>query len=184
MTLVEGDPKASFSIAALPRCRGERYPFPGIAPLYPYTTMLSVKQGGIKYHFLSLWNDSTWDWNPVSQTLLDLDRESKKTVEHESDNYSNYIWCSWYSHQRIGTRTGGQINKIRISVEDRQSRIAWHIVNKFRGRKGTSRTKLKAASQEERFQKWKEHFKNLLGNTQKSMIKLIKKLLMANKTLI
>ena len=24
--------------------------------------MLSVKQGGIKYHFLSLWYDSTWDW--------------------------------------------------------------------------------------------------------------------------
>ena len=24
--------------------------------------MLSVKQGGIKYHFLSLWYDSTWEW--------------------------------------------------------------------------------------------------------------------------
>ena len=24
--------------------------------------MLSVKQGGIKYHFLSLWCDSIWDW--------------------------------------------------------------------------------------------------------------------------
>ena len=29
--------------------------------------MLSVKQGGIKYHFLSLWNDLTWDWISVSQ---------------------------------------------------------------------------------------------------------------------
>ena len=32
--------------------------------------MLSVKQNSIKYHFLSLWYDSTWDWTPVSRTLL------------------------------------------------------------------------------------------------------------------
>ena len=31
--------------------------------------MLSVKQGGIKYHFLSLWYDSTGDWTPVSKTI-------------------------------------------------------------------------------------------------------------------
>ena len=31
--------------------------------------MLSVKPGGIKYHFLSLWYDSTWDWTPVSRTI-------------------------------------------------------------------------------------------------------------------
>ena len=31
--------------------------------------MLSVKQGGIKYYFLSRWYDSTWDWTPVSRTL-------------------------------------------------------------------------------------------------------------------
>ena len=59
-TLVEGDPKANFSIATTPKWRGERYLFPWIAPLYldPYLIMLSVKQGSIKYHFLSLWYDS------------------------------------------------------------------------------------------------------------------------------
>ena len=31
--------------------------------------MLSVKQGAIKYHFLSLWHDTTGDWTPVSQTI-------------------------------------------------------------------------------------------------------------------
>ena len=31
--------------------------------------MLSVKQVGIKYHFLSLWYDSTWDWNQVSRAI-------------------------------------------------------------------------------------------------------------------
>ena len=33
-TVVEGDQKASFSIAITPRCRGGRYPFPWIVPLY------------------------------------------------------------------------------------------------------------------------------------------------------
>ena len=31
--------------------------------------MLSVEQGGIKYHFLSLWYNSTWDWTPVSRVI-------------------------------------------------------------------------------------------------------------------
>ena len=55
-TIVEGNPKAPFSIATTPRCRGGRYSFPGLLyfTLDPYLIMLSVKQGGIKYHFLSL----------------------------------------------------------------------------------------------------------------------------------
>ena len=31
--------------------------------------MLSIKQRGIKYHFFSLWYDSTWDSTPVSQAI-------------------------------------------------------------------------------------------------------------------
>ena len=34
-TFVEGDPKAPFLIATTPRCRGGRYLFPRITPLYP-----------------------------------------------------------------------------------------------------------------------------------------------------
>ena len=37
-------------------------------------------------------------------------RELKKTEEHESDDYTNRNWCSWYCHQRIGTRTVRQGN--------------------------------------------------------------------------
>ena len=33
-TKVEGDSKAPFSIATTPRCRGGRYSFPWIGPLY------------------------------------------------------------------------------------------------------------------------------------------------------
>ena len=51
--VVEGDQKAPFSIATTLRCRGGRYSFPSIAPLHldTYLILLSVKQGGIKYHF-------------------------------------------------------------------------------------------------------------------------------------
>ena len=70
-TIVEGNPKAPFSIATTPMCRGGRYSFPGLLyfTLDPYLIMLSVKQGGIKYHFLSLWYDSTWDWTQVSRPI-------------------------------------------------------------------------------------------------------------------
>ena len=62
LALVKGEPKAPFSVATTPRCRGGHYSFPWIAPLYPNLIILSAKQGGVKYHFLSLWYDSTWDW--------------------------------------------------------------------------------------------------------------------------
>ena len=35
VTIVEGDPKAPFSIATTPMCREGRNSFPWIAPLYP-----------------------------------------------------------------------------------------------------------------------------------------------------
>ena len=60
-----------------------------------------------------------------------------------------------------------QINKIRDSVEYRQSRIAWQTVNEVSRRKSTPKAKLKATSQEERIQLWKQHFENLHGNPPK-----------------
>ena len=43
--------------------------FPGLLQftLDPYLIMLSVKQGGIMYYFLSLWYNTTWDWTQVFQ---------------------------------------------------------------------------------------------------------------------
>ena len=46
-----------------------------------------------------------WSQNKESEKkvkYLDLARESKKTVGHESDVYTNWNLCSWYSHQRTG----------------------------------------------------------------------------------
>ena len=64
--IVKGDPNAPFSIATTPRCRGGSYSFFGLLyfTLDPYLIMLSVKQGGIKYHFLSLWSPG-----PLANTL-------------------------------------------------------------------------------------------------------------------
>ena len=41
---------------------------------------------------------------------LDLTRELKKSMELESNGYTNCNWCSWYSHQKIGLETGGPRN--------------------------------------------------------------------------
>ena len=59
------------------------------------------------------------------------------------------------------------LQKIRDSVEDRESRIAWQMVNKVSRMKSTAKAKLKATSQEERIQLWKQHFENLLENPPK-----------------
>ena len=58
------NPEAPFPLAAIPRREGGCYPFSWIAPLslVVYLIMLSVKQGGIKYQFFSLWYHWTWDW--------------------------------------------------------------------------------------------------------------------------
>ena len=48
-----------------------RVPLPGLLhfTLDTYLILLSVKQGGIKYHFSSLWYDMTWDWTQISRTI-------------------------------------------------------------------------------------------------------------------
>ena len=64
-TLVAVDSKAPVSIATTLSCR-EGYNFflkIGVLTLDPYLIILSV------YHFLSLWNESTWYWTPVSWTI-------------------------------------------------------------------------------------------------------------------
>ena len=72
-----------------------------------------------------------------------------------------------------------KIHKIRDSVEDRQSRIAWQTINEVSGRKSTAKAKLKAANQQERIKLWKQHFENLQANppniTQEPITRIISK---------
>ena len=60
-----------------------------------------------------------------------------------------------------------QIDKIRDSVENRQSRIAGQTINEVSFY--TTKAKLTAANQQERIKLWKQHFENLLGNPPKVM---------------
>ena len=69
-----------------------------------------------------------------------------------------------------------QIDKIRDSVEDRHSRIAWQTVKVSR-RKSNVKAKLKATSQKERIQLWKQHFENLHGKPPKVTHELITKIM-------
>ena len=70
-TLVEGDPKAPFSIATTPMCWGVRYSVPWIAPLYPWSLPYNAgcKARQHQVSFLSLWYDLNWDWISVSRTI-------------------------------------------------------------------------------------------------------------------
>ena len=69
------------------------------------------------------------------------------------------------------------INKIRDWVEDRQSRIAWQMVNEVSRRKSTTKVKLKATRQEEQIDLWKRYFENLLGKAPKVMHEPIMKII-------
>ena len=65
-TKVQGDLKALFPVATTWRCREENC-FPLTQD--PYLILLSVKQEGIKFHYLSLWYDLIWEWTPASQAI-------------------------------------------------------------------------------------------------------------------
>ena len=54
--------------------------------------MLSAKQGGIKYNFLSLWYDSTWDWTPVSGTIEEHYLSPYNCVQISCMNLVYYRW--------------------------------------------------------------------------------------------
>ena len=73
--------------------------------------MLSVKQGGIKYHFLSLWYDSTWDWTPGSRAF----------GEHyalRSHNYGNIFKMIVLRMQRLTCKMSFETFESSSSVLD------------------------------------------------------------------
>ena len=99
-------------------------------------------------------------------------REKRALVKTASKNYqqnptnTNARELEKAQHQLTGIYlkeqaeyVQNQIDKIRDSVEDRQSRIAWQTINEVSGRKSTAKAKLKAASQQERVKLWEQHFR-------------------------
>ena len=87
-------------------------PFPGLLhfTLETYLIMLRVKQGDIKYHFLSLWYDSTGDWTSSLGMLVNIlliwpilwcnHRVTKNTISSQSlsswETFFEIYLKSWY----------------------------------------------------------------------------------------
>ena len=61
--------------------------------------MLSVKQGGIKYH-LSLWHDATWDWTQVSRATQLQNQCFKNQCESHEWYYIKHKSKSWLARWR------------------------------------------------------------------------------------
>ena len=53
--------------------------------------MLSVKQGGIKYHFLRFWYDSTWDWTPVARAIGEHSTTKPMIIFHGISTFAIYL---------------------------------------------------------------------------------------------
>ena len=53
--------------------------------------MLNVKQGEIKYHFMSIWYDMTWDWTLISRAI----------AEYSTHNGPVYIYIYIYIYVYI-----------------------------------------------------------------------------------
>ena len=107
-------------------------------------------------------------------------REKRALVKTASKNYrknptnTNALKLKTAQYQLAGVYVKeqteyiqNQIDKIRDSVEYRQSRIDWQTINEVSRRTNTAKAKLKAANQQERIKLWNQHFENLLGNPPK-----------------
>ena len=64
--------------------------------------------------------------------------------------------------QELSTYINGKIDTISSATENQQSHLAWETINEITGRKNTPAGKIIADNPEERPNKWKDHFENLL----------------------
>ena len=91
--------------------------------------------------------------NPTNTNALKLKKAQNELVNIYLKEQTEYIQ--------------NQIDKIRNSVEDKQSKITWQMINEVSRKKSTAKAKLKATNQQEWIHLWKQHFENLLGNPPK-----------------
>ena len=68
-----------------------------------------------------------------------------------------------YTWESTAIYIQSKIQLINNAAANKQSSLAWKTVNEISGIRSTNKSKLKANSQTERLNKWKEHFENLLG---------------------
>ena len=113
MTLVEGDPKALFSIATTPRCRGGHNSISWMAPLYPWS--LSYNAVLSKLATSTIFNSLVWldlrlhpnfpeHWRRFcSRRYFDLARKLiRRIISPNKDDLSYSSWTSFPGQQKLG----------------------------------------------------------------------------------
>ena len=106
LSVVEGNPKASFWKATTPRCRGGCYSFPWIASLIldSYLTMLN---GGIKYHFFKVFGMTQPGIKPQSPEPLANTLTTMPMgwyIIKREDKKRRCPWCNGYRCRKLTQR--------------------------------------------------------------------------------
>ena len=88
--------------------------------------MLSVKQRGLKYHFLNLWYDSTWDWTQVSRAIGEHSNHYPIKVT------KIFTWCYycllWIKLVNTFTYLGSSVASTEKDIDTRLTK-AWTAIN-------------------------------------------------------
>ena len=113
-----------------------------------------------------------WETSVVREKRADVKTASKSYKKNPTNTNALKLKKAQYQLAGIYLKElteyiQNQIDKIRDSVEDRQSMIAGQTINEVGRSKSTTKAKLKAANQQERVKLWKQHFENLIGNPPK-----------------
>ena len=80
--------------------------FSWIARLYTWSVPYNgIKEGDIKYHFLSLWYDNTWIWSPFSVAIREHSTPWKQHLPQQQlyvhwPSITNTIQIRWTIHTR------------------------------------------------------------------------------------
>ena len=111
-----------------------------------------------------------WESDSIKDKRMKLKEKSSTkrskpsaTADQELKDARNQLKDTYKEEQEIYIQN--KINLIHNAAVNKQAALAWKTVNEVSGRKSSNSSKLKATSQADRLDKWKDHFKDLLGNT-------------------
>ena len=110
-----------------------------------------------------------WECNKISEARLRLKKIAMTKNKNPSrSNITKYnaakrtLDAAYQEEQQ--NYLNMQIDTLQSAADNQKASVAWKIVNDISGKKKSSKARIKASSQEDRMNKWKEHFKQLLGN--------------------
>ena len=107
-----GRPEDSLFISYYTEVQGGAAPFLGLLnfTIESYLIMLSVKQGDIRCHFLSLWYDSIWDWTLVPRAV----------AEHSIHSANEPVGGGGRWEELEGEREWNKVVQYKVCVRERE----------------------------------------------------------------